>query len=63
VPRKLVDELRREVDECDRLEYTYSLDLKDDAGRVHATIDKLVFIARRDWFEAREARRAAREPG
>lgn len=60
LPKELVADLKRQADEQNKLEYTYSLDLKDADGKVYATIDKLVFIARKDWFKAREARRAAR---
>jgi acyl-coenzyme A thioesterase PaaI-like protein len=62
VPAELAAELKAKVDAENKTEYTYSLDLKDAEGKVYATIDKVVFIARKDWFKAREARRAQR-PG
>lgn len=60
LPRELVADLKARVDELDKLDWVYSLDLKDTAGGVHATIDKQLYIARRDWYEARQARRASR---
>jgi hypothetical protein len=60
LPLELVADLKAQVDEKDKIDYTYSLDLKDASGAIYATVDKLVFIARRDWYDARQARRAAR---
>jgi hypothetical protein len=60
LPLELVADLKAQVDEKDKIDYTYSLDLKDASGATYATVDKLVFIARRDWYDARQARRAAR---
>jgi hypothetical protein len=60
LPLDLVADLKAEVDEKNKIDYTYSLDLKDASGATYATVDKLVFIARKDWYEARQARRAAR---
>lgn len=60
LPLDLVAGLKAQVDENNKLDYKYSLDLKDENGAVYATVDKLVFIARREWYEERQARRAAR---
>ncbi len=60
MPAAEVAELREYVDEHDKTERTYSVDLKDAEGRVYATVDKVLFVARKDWFKARQARRAAR---
>jgi acyl-coenzyme A thioesterase PaaI-like protein len=57
LPAETTAELKARVDESDKIEWVYSLDLKDSAGRVCATIDKRLYIARRDWHEARQARR------
>lgn len=57
---ELVAELKARVDAENTLDYTYSLDLKDAAGDVYATVDKIVWIARKDWVAEREQRRAAR---
>ena len=53
-------EVKRQADENNSHVYKHSLDLKDEAGAIYATIDKTVYVARRDWYEARQARRAAR---
>lgn len=55
-----VADLRAIADRDDKLERTYSLDLKDAEGRVYATIDKVIYVARKEWFKERQARRAAR---
>jgi acyl-coenzyme A thioesterase PaaI-like protein len=60
MPKSEVETLRRYVDEHDRTQRTYSVDLKDAEGRVYATVDKVLYIARKEWFEARRARRASR---
>ncbi len=54
---ELVEDLRAQVDEHNKLDWTYPLDLKDADGRVHATIEKQLYIARKDWYEARQQRR------
>jgi acyl-coenzyme A thioesterase PaaI-like protein len=60
LPSAEVAELSAYVDEHNSTERTYSVDLKDQDGRVYATVDKVIFIARKDWFKARQERRAAR---
>jgi acyl-coenzyme A thioesterase PaaI-like protein len=60
MPAEEVASLRAVVDEHNQTERTYSIDLKDSDGRVYATIDKLLYVARKDWFKARQHRRAAR---
>lgn len=57
IPRELAEDLRAQVDEHNKIDWTYSLDLKDQDGKVYATIEKQLYIARRDWYEARQARR------
>jgi acyl-coenzyme A thioesterase PaaI-like protein len=60
LPKSEVAELRDYVDEHNSTERTYSIDLKDADGKIYATVDKVIFVARKDWFKARQARRAAR---
>jgi acyl-coenzyme A thioesterase PaaI-like protein len=60
IPAETVAEIKAEVDAKNKLDWTYSLDLKDADGTVYATVDKVLFVARKDWYEARQARRAAR---
>ncbi len=62
IPKETADELRLRADAENKFDWHYSLDLKDEDGRVYATVDKVIFIARKEWFKEREARRAAR-PG
>lgn len=57
LPKELVADLKAQVDEQNKLDWVYSLDLKDEDGKVYATIDKKIYIARKDWVKAREARR------
>lgn len=57
IPAETVAEIKRQVDQQNKLDWTYSLDLKDAAGRVYATIDKQLYIARKDWYQARQERR------
>lgn len=56
-----VADVRAIVDRDNKLERTYSIDLKSADGRVFATVDKTLFIARKDWFKARQERRAQRK--
>lgn len=60
IPAETVAQIKQRVDVEQKLDWHYSLDLKDADGRIYATVDKVIFVARRDWIEAREARRAAR---
>lgn len=60
IPRELAAELKARADAEKKFDWHYSLDLKDADGRIYATVDKTLFIARKDWFKEREARRAAR---
>lgn len=60
IPPELVEEIRARVDAENHYDHTYSLDLKDADGKVHATIDKIVYIARKDWVEERQRRRGRR---
>lgn len=53
----VVSEIKRQVDEQNKLDWTYSLDLKDEDGRIYATIDKQLYIAKKDWYQARQERR------
>lgn len=55
-----VADLREIADRDNQVERTFSLDLKDADGRVYATVDKVIYVARKDWFKERQARRAAR---
>lgn len=57
LPAEATRAIRAEVDEQQKIEWVYSLDLKDASGRVCATIDKRLYIARRCWHEERQARR------
>lgn len=57
IPAELVAELRERVDRENKLDWTYSLDLKDASGRLYARVDKRLYIARRDWYEERQRRR------
>ncbi len=57
LPAALVAELRAQVDDQNKLDWVYSLDLKDAAGKIYATVDKQVYIARKDWYQERQARR------
>jgi acyl-coenzyme A thioesterase PaaI-like protein len=57
IPAELTSELKAQVDEHNKLDWVYSLDLKDASGKVCATIDKQVYIARKDWYVARQERR------
>lgn len=63
LPRELVEDLKAQVDEHNKLDWVYSLDLKDDAGQIYATIDKQLYIARKDWYNARQERRLKRGQG
>lgn len=60
IPREKTAEIKAVVDEQNKFDFVYSLDLKDAAGKVYATVEKTVYIARKDWVKAREARRAQR---
>jgi acyl-coenzyme A thioesterase PaaI-like protein len=60
VPASEVEDLKREADEVNSFDRTYWIDLKDADGKVYATVEKVIFIARKDWFKAREERRAQR---
>ncbi len=60
VPAEEVAELKAIADRENQLDRTYSIDLKDADGRVYATVDKVIYVARKDWFKARQARRAER---
>lgn len=60
VPPEEVADLRATADREDQLERTYALDLVGDDGKVYATVEKVIFVARKDWFKARQARRAER---
>lgn len=57
LPKERVAALKSEVDAKNKLDYSYSIDLKDADGKVYATVDKTVFIARKDWFNQRQQRR------
>jgi acyl-coenzyme A thioesterase PaaI-like protein len=57
IPAELTAELREQVDRENKLDWVYSLDLKDGAGKVCATIDKQLYIARKDWYDERQQRR------
>ncbi|MGB0871606.1 MAG: hypothetical protein ACPGYP_00560, partial [Solirubrobacterales bacterium] len=63
VPSEEVAELKAIADRENQLDRTYSIDLKDAEGRVYATVDKVIYVARKDWFKERQARRAARSRG
>lgn len=60
VPPSEIEDLKRVVDEQDQLDRTYSFDLKDADGKVYATVDKVIYVARKDWFNERQARRSGR---
>jgi acyl-coenzyme A thioesterase PaaI-like protein len=60
LPPEEIAELRAFVDEHDKTERTFSIDLKDADGKVYATVDKVLFFARKEWFKARQERREAR---
>ncbi|MBI2691343.1 MAG: YiiD C-terminal domain-containing protein [Solirubrobacterales bacterium] len=60
IPQHVAAEVKRQADENNSFVYKHSLDLKDANGSVYATIEKTVYVARRDWYEARQVRRAAR---
>jgi acyl-coenzyme A thioesterase PaaI-like protein len=60
IPREVAAGVKRQADENNSHVYKHSIDLKDAGGRIYATIDKTVYVARRDWYEARQARRAQR---
>lgn len=60
VSREEAAEVKRQVDENNSHTFRYSIDLKDESGAIYATVDKAVYVARRDWYEARQARRAGR---
>jgi hypothetical protein len=55
-----VAELRRMADEQKQFDKTYSIDLKDADGKVYATVDKVLFFARKDWYDERQKRRESR---
>lgn len=57
IPKDLVADLRSQVDADNKLDWVYSLDLKDAQGKVCATIEKQIYIARKDWYQERQARR------
>ena len=57
VPPEEIADIKRVVDEEKQLDRTYSIDLKDADGKVCATVDKVIYVARKDWFSARRARR------
>ena len=60
IPKEDAAEAKRQADENNSYVYELSLDLKDTSGAIYATVYKQVFVARRDWYEARQARRANR---
>jgi acyl-coenzyme A thioesterase PaaI-like protein len=60
VPAAEVADLQARADEENQLERTYSIDLKNKDGKVFATVDKVIYVARKDWFKERQARRAER---
>lgn len=55
-----VAELKRTADEQNQFDRTFSIDLKDADGKVYATVDKVLFFARKDWYDERQKRRADR---
>jgi acyl-coenzyme A thioesterase PaaI-like protein len=57
LPRDLVEDLRARVDEHNKLDWVYVLDLKDKDGNTYATIEKQLYLARKDWYVARQERR------
>ncbi|MFT4048926.1 MAG: DUF4442 domain-containing protein [Solirubrobacterales bacterium] len=57
IPPQLTASLKAQVDEQNKLDWVYSLDLKDAGGKVYATIEKQIYIARKDWYQERQARR------
>ncbi|MBC7460474.1 MAG: DUF4442 domain-containing protein [Thermoleophilia bacterium] len=50
--------IRDEVAGLGRVDRTYVIDLVDEAGVVHASVDKVIYIASRDAHDARHAERA-----
>lgn len=48
-----LDEVRRTVAEHGRVDRTYRVELVDDAGVVHADVEKVVYVASRDEHERR----------
>jgi acyl-coenzyme A thioesterase PaaI-like protein len=63
IPPEKTAQIKATVDAQNKFDFVYSLDLKDAEGRVYATIDKTVYVARKDWVKEREARRAKRAGG
>ena len=42
-----LDEIRRELEGAEKLERVFTIELKDDAGVVHAVVDKTIHVSRR----------------
>jgi acyl-coenzyme A thioesterase PaaI-like protein len=53
-------EIRRLVAEKGEIDYVFRTQMKDASGVVHADIEKTVYVATREGYKAKLARRAAR---
>ena len=48
MPNNVVDNIRRQADDLDKIEPIFNVDIKDKEGNVVATVEKLLSIKRKD---------------